>query len=250
MSPHVLQHARLAASIAILLIGTCAWGADAPAPEAVQLDLSRLLTSRLVVTAKDGVTVPLSADQRKRPYPAAMITAAAAKLAGIDAPTLPDDGVFPANHDHPEVKLPYGDADAGSQVRMSDAKTDLYLVPVPPGRYARLQLFFVSNHGRTPIAVALRYVDGSADQRTTTVMDWYNPPGPADPGWTVLAADLCKVTSEGKLAEGRHHYINGFDLAPDPAKELKELEVVKEPSGSELVLFGATAVKAGADPAK
>ena len=241
-------HLAALATLALLLACGCGRsGSEQPKASTVQIDLGAALTSRLVITVHDGVVQLPSPDQLTRPHPAVMITEAAALNSKVTCRTLPDSGVFASNLDHPEVILPYGVAAAGMQVRMSDHRTDAYEIAVPPGRYERLQLFLLSNNGRTPITVSLHYGDGSTIQRSTTVMDWYNPPGASDPGWVVLAGNLGKVTAVATLAEHDHHYINGFDLAPDPSRQLTSFAVVKNDSRSELFLFGATAVRVLAD---
>jgi hypothetical protein len=247
MSPLPIAAAvpRSALLLAAALLGACSPRPDVAigAPETIQIDLGALLTSRLVITAdRSDVQLP-SPDQRVRPHPALMITATAAGLAHVSCRTLPDSGVFPATADHPTVTLPYGVVGTGMQVRMSDARTDTYTVPVPPGRYASFQLYLLSNNGRTPMTLVLRYADGSVDQRTTTVMDWFNPPGSSDPGWVVLAGDLGKVTATAELAEHDHHFINGFDVRPDGAKVLTAIDLTKNASSTELFLFGAAGVR-------
>jgi hypothetical protein len=56
----------------------------------------------------------------------------------------------------------------------------------------------------------------------------------------VLTGDFGKVNSKGLMTEMVHHYILGFDLDPDPARELQRIEVSKEKSKSVLNLFGVT----------
>jgi hypothetical protein len=56
----------------------------------------------------------------------------------------------------------------------------------------------------------------------------------------LLAEDFGKVNLKAKMTESVHHYIHGFNLNPDPAKMLKQIEISKEDSGSVLNLFGVT----------
>ena len=78
--------------------------------------------------------------------------------------------------------------------------------------------------------------------RTTRVPDFYFLPTATDKDWFVLAEDFGKVNLKGKMTESVHHYIHGFNLNPDPAKVLKQIEVTKEKSDSVLNLFGARGV--------
>jgi len=125
-------------------------------------------------------------------------------------------------------------------LHQSSDKTDTYPVPVPPDHYIQMQLFFISAAGPTPISAKLQYADGSSDQRTTRVPDFYFLPTATDQDWFVLADDFGKVNRKGKMTESVHHYIHGFNLNPDPTKVLRQIEVTKENSDSVLNLFGAT----------
>ena len=152
-----------------------------------------------------------------------------------------------ANQDHPEVQLPYGMVGGGPQVHQSTNRTETYSIPVPTNHYAQMQLYLISAAGPTPISVKLQYTDGSTDRRTTQVTDFYFLPKPPDTNWFVLAEDFGKVNLKAQMTESVHHYIHGYDLNPDTAKELRRVEITKEESGSVLNLFGATGEVSGKD---
>ena len=68
--------------------------------------------------------------------------------------------------------------------------------------------------------------------------DFYFLLKPTDRGWFVLADDFGKVDAKGKMTEVNHHFIDGFNIDPDPAKELSAIDLTKEESKTVLNLFG------------
>jgi hypothetical protein len=213
--------------------------AEPPAtqPAAMQVDISKLLNARVVITEKNG-TLQLS-DHALDHGNSILITAAAARVSDAgNLNPLSDSGLFPATDTHPDVQLPYAAAGDGPQVWRSDAATEKLAIPVPPAHYDKMQLFFISANGSTPISVVLHYSDGSTDTRKTTVPDFYFLLKPADRGWFTLAEDFGKVDAKGKMTEVRHHFIDGFNVDPDAAKELTQIELTKEQSKTVLNLFG------------
>jgi len=209
-------------------------------PTAVQIDLGPLLNARVVFTQKDGRLQPAD-HSLDRGDSSVLITKSAAVIskAGQLNP-LPDSGFFAANREHPDVQLAYGTAGDGPQVYQTIAPMKTCSVPVPANHYAQLQLFFISAQGPTPISVKLSYTDGSSDERSTTVPDFYWLLKDTDKGWFVLVGDFGKVNLKGLMTESVHHFIHGFNLDPDPAKVLQSVEITKKNSGSVLNLFGAT----------
>jgi hypothetical protein len=223
-----------------VLSACCCAAADSTKPSAVQIDLEKLLNARVIFTEKDGHLQPAD-HSLDRGDSSVLITKSAAEVSGAGKLNpLPDAGFFAANKEHPDVQLPYGTAGNGPQVHQSPDKTETYPVPVPPNHYIQMQLFLISAAGPTPISVKLQYIDGSSELRTTRVPDFYFLPTATDKDWFVLAEDFGKVNLKGKMTESVHHYIHGFNLNPDPAKVLKQIEVTKENSDSVLNLFGAT----------
>jgi hypothetical protein len=233
-----LHQSALAGIFCVLLINCCA-AADSVKPSAVQIELGKLLNARVVFTQKDG-QLQMADHSLDRGNSSVLITKSAAEVSGAGKLIpLPDSGFFAANKEHPDVQLSYGTAGSGPQVHQSPDKTETYPVPVPPNHYLQIQLFLISAAGPTPISVKLEYADGSSDRRTTRVPDFYFLPTATDQNWFVLAEDFGKVNLKGKMTESVHHYIHGFNLNPDPAKVLKQIEVTKENSDSVLNLFGA-----------
>lgn len=234
-----IHSSALLALACLLLTGGCAMFGPAK-PSAVQVDLGKLLNARVVITQKDG-QLQLSDCALDRGDTSILITKSAAEVsqAGKLNP-LPDSGFFAANAQHPDVQLPYGIVGGGPQVHRSPDSTETYTVPTPANDYRQMQLFFISAAGPTPLSVKLEYADGSSDQRTTLVPDFYFLLKPTDKDWFVLAADLGKVNSQAKMTESVHHFIHGFNLNPDPSKKLQKIEITKQDSKSVLNLFGVT----------
>jgi hypothetical protein len=225
--------------VCVLLTGGCAVVAPVK-PSAVQIDPGKLLNARVVITQKDG-RLQMADYGLDHGDGSILITKSAAEVSGAGKLNpLPDSGFFAANNEHPDVQLPYGIVGGGPQVHRSPDKTETYLVPVPQNHYSQMQLFFISAAGPTPISIELQYADGSSDQRSTLVPDFYFLLKPTDKDWFVLAADLGKVNSKGQMTESVHHFIHGFNLNPNPSKKLQSIEITKQDSKSVLNLFGVT----------
>lgn len=229
----------LAVALSVWLTG-CRSASNVSHSPAVQVDLHQLLNDRVIITQQAG-QLQLANNSVDHETGSFLITQSAMEItrAGQLNP-LPDSGFFAADTNHPDVQLPYGVVGSGFQVRRSPALTETYSFRVPKKHYAQMQLFFISADGSTPISVTLEYADGSAEQRSTVVPDFYWLLKPTDTNWFVLADDFGKVNRQGKMTESVHHFIHGFSLNPDPAKVLRQVEVAKLDSKSALNLFGAT----------
>jgi hypothetical protein len=227
--------------VVCVLITSCGTMTHSAGPSAVQGNLGKLLNARVVITQKDG-QLQLADYALDRGDTSILITKSAAEVSGAAGKLnpLPDSGFFAADTEHPDVQLPYGIVDGGPQVHRSPDATETYVVPVPEKHYRQMQLFFASAAGPTPISIKLQYADGSVDQRDTLVPDFYFLLKPTDKDWFVLAADFGKVNRKGQMTESVHHFIHGFNLNPDPAKRLQQIEITKLDSKSVLNLFGVT----------
>ncbi len=209
------------------------------APPPVQVDISKLLNARVVTTLTGGQLVPF---QFEVDGGGGLMTKAAAAAAGSDNPnTLPDDGVFPATADHPEVVLHYSNADGtGYQVHRSPkGSDDVYSFDVPPKNYAKMFLFYTSGGaGKAPLSIVLTYQDGSTENRERVVPDWYKILGPTDKDCVYLAVNLAKWFKNNKVRDGSHHSIFGIDVRPAPGKVLTQIKVHK--TRPIVVFWGAT----------
>lgn len=237
---------KLMVAMLTLAVSTSLFGAAPTTQPGVQIDISQLLNARVVITAKDGT--PQFADHSLDNAPkSTLITESGAKATQAEKIVpLIDSGFFPANDRHPDVQLPYGKAGDGPQVYRSKPSAKTIEVPIPEGRYEQMQLFLISSMGATPLAATLKYADGSSDERTLTIPDWFLKPKPDDAGSFALAENFGKVDMKGKTVEHDHHYIRGFNLDPDKSKMLKQMEITKKPSKTVLTLFGITGTRAAA----
>ena len=207
---------------------------------AVQINLGTLLNARVVTTEAAG-TLQLADHSLNHGRDSVLITKSASKVARSgELNALVDSGFYTANDEHPEVQLAYGTAGGGPQVHQSTNRTETYTIAVPAKHYAQVQLFFISAAGATPVSIKLMYADGSTEERTTVVTDFYFMPKTDIKDWFVLAEDFGKVDLKAKMTEQTHHYIHGYNLNPDAGRALRQIEVTKKNSGSVLNLFGAT----------
>jgi hypothetical protein len=217
---------------------------DSNAPRTVQVDVSKLLNARVVATFTDGKVVPL---QTSVDGAGGVATAAVLTAMGSDNPhSVPDDGTFPANADHPEVVLHFSNADGtGFQVRRLPHEEE-FSFDVPPKNYARMFLCFTSGAaGPAPLKVTLTYQDGSTEERDIVCPDWWNNlDDKTNPNKDVVyvAFNLAKWGASNKVMEKDHHNIFGIDVRPTPGKVLTSIKVHKT---RPLVCFwGATGVPA------
>jgi hypothetical protein len=220
----------------ILLTASTGFGQSPSTP--IQMEISSLLNDRVVFTAAGGELQPAQHSVDTSSESALITHGAAEKLQAGEINALPDNDLFSGNERHPAIKLHY--AQAGSQVHRITARTGRFSFEVPPNRYRRLQLFFISAQGGTPLEIHLIYADGGNGKRETVAPDFYNPPPNDDPRWFTLTGNLGKVNLQGRMIEPDHHALHGFDLNPDPTKKLLKVEVIKLDSASVLNFFGAT----------
>jgi len=230
--------------------------ADANEPPAVQVDVGSLFNARVVTTFSDGKVVPFGANLDGW---GGAITKSAVEALGSKNPfSLPDDGKFPANGDHPDVVLSYAKAGGSdNQVHRSGGeKEDEYSFAVPPGKYAKMFLFFnCGNGGRLiPLDVVLTYQDGSTEKRALSLPDWwwnidedakakdciYWNADPNDKDCVYLASNLAKWGSNNKQMEWNHHNIYGLNVRPARDKVLTKITVHK--TKAVVVFWGATGV--------
>jgi hypothetical protein len=223
----------------MLLVSVPAAFADATT---VQIALGPLLNARIVTTLTAGRLVPWR-DALDGVTSGEATRAAALRIGQPFARALPDDGVFPATDQHPEVRLAFSNAEGGAdQVRRSLAQ-DAYTIAVPPGRYGQFWIFVMSGNGESTLRLRLSYADGPGEVSDLVVPDWYFPVKDGEAGRVNLASDLGKWSSANQLMEKDHHYLHGFDLAPDSRRVLVSVGVAKT-AKAVLTLWGAAAVAA------
>lgn len=218
------------------LLVLLAAAACAHAGEAVQIDASKVFNMRPITTMVGGSVVPMTSDIDGA---GGVITTIGAKALGVDDPyALPDNGVFPANQDHPLIILPYGKDDGKSPQARKSVGEDVFFIEVPPKNYTKLWLFLASGQGVSKIDVKLKYADDTVQQRSLEVPDWFWELEAGDPYRCYVAHNLSKWGPKKQL-EADHHYIFGLDVQPDPAKTLEKIAVAKSKPGI-MAFFGAT----------
>jgi hypothetical protein len=206
----------------------------------VQIDVQSLLNARIVTTLTDGRLVPWR-DSLDGSTSGEATLAAATKIGEPFSRALPDDGLFPARGDRPRVELHFTNTDGtGNQVRRSLA-ADEYTIPVPSHAYRQFWIFLMSGFGESTLHVRLAYTDGSAEVRDLVIPDWYFPVPAGDARRVNLADDLGKWNQANHLMEKDHHFLHGFDLAPDPRRVLAAVTITKLPKAV-LTLWGAVGV--------
>ncbi len=208
----------------------------------LQIDVSKVLNARVVTTLTEGKVVPF--DQGVDDYGGVATRQAAVAMKNASAPSVPDDGKFPAAGTHPEVTLHFSNDDGKNpQVRRSaSGADDDYAFDVPARKYFLMQLFFTAGGGgpSVPVKVVLTYQDGTTTERDLMAPDWYRNLDPAkDKDWYLLGANLSKW-GRTKVMEWNHHNIAGVELHPDFNKVLTRIAVHK--SKGVVVFWGATGV--------
>lgn len=152
---------------------------------------------------------------------------------------LPDNALFPANAQHPDVHLNYSNADNGNNSYWRNA-TGTFSLNVPDLTYQRLDLFVTSAAAATTISVTLHYADGSQETFAgLAVPDWFN--NISQPYQYYLIDGLDRANNNGTgYADANNPAIFGIMLYPADSKLLTSVDINKTASGGNLVLYGAT----------
>jgi hypothetical protein len=221
MKPIVLLFAAM-----VLVQINLARAGPTTSPAAVQVDVSKLLNARVVTTFTDGQVVPLSINLDGAGGVATQ--AASESLKTNNNHTVPDDGVFPANADHPEIVLHFSNADGtGYQVRRMP-KEEEFSFDVPAKIYAKMFLCFTSGAvGPAPMKVTLTYQDNSTDTRDIVCPDWWNNLDGKNKDVVCVASNLAKFGSKNNIMEKDHHNIFAIDVHPSADKMLTSIKVHK-----------------------
>ena len=209
-----------------------------------QIDMSDAFNADVVV---NGTTL-VSIDDTQKSVDASsvsLITQTAARLlpdCTDDPDGLPNDGVFPANDDHPRVDLAYDNASDGRNAWRSSAPGS-FRVLVPQARYRSMHVFATSGDGGSTIRVKLLFVTGDPVVKQLTVPDWFSH--------TKVGYDLIDGMDRGE-PDGSQCYdenaaaIYGFKISTNPQRKLKAVRIINEDIGeSVLNVFGMTGRQVG-----
>jgi hypothetical protein len=216
--------------------------ARAGAAEVVQFPVDGVLDGRPVSTLTGGVLVPWTTGIDKDD---AYMTLAAAMSLHQTGPALPDDGRFAANADHPAVVLHFANAApaASPQAHLQTAMGS-FVVPAPRATYEKIFLFLTASYGDAPLAIELRYADGTTTATTFTLPDWGTgkalPAGP--PTFFNLIAGLHKWNKAGASLDTPSHTITGVVVVPAAGRILTAISVDKTTAAPWLTFWGATGI--------
>ena len=230
---------RLTAFASLLCLGSAATFGST-----VQLDCTSVFNARPVSIVDHGALVPWSGGIDGGGKADGFATACAARAHHDPAVhALPDDGKFPATHDHPFVQLAYGIVGPSQSQARALIGESTFDVLTPKQRLGELILFFSSAEGASQLSVVLHYVDGTQESRAIEMPDYYQVPKANDPQLFALASDLAKWNASGNLAEADHHSIDGWKISVNRRRILKSITVHKGAAGY-AVFWGATGVTA------
>jgi hypothetical protein len=234
----------------------------ARAQNVVQIPMTGIIDTRGVITLTNNVIVPftLTVDGGGTPTDTGMgglqngfATKAVAmmKSPGNVANSLPDDGHFPADANHPDVVLNYSNAADPTSPQnhlikpmVGTTPPDVLTFPVPMGTYSKFFLFMHGADGGTTVTITLTYADATTSVTMAKINDFGDGSVPPAGGNVfVLYGNLAKWSKTTTIAEGGNHNIFGVSLVP-MAKTLMSVKVERGPKGY-LVFWGATGVATG-----
>jgi hypothetical protein len=162
---------------------------------------------------------------------------AAIEVGGADAAGLPEDAFFPADANHPDVRLHWTNADNGPNSRVMKAPGDSFSFAVRPRIYIQVQIYALSTHGTSIVEFTLHYSDGSTTLRKVTFPDWLTDPAASGQFFLVNGLDRYKT---GSFQSNHDCAISGVNLDPDQQKILVSVTVA-QPVTDWFVFYGATA---------
>jgi hypothetical protein len=206
----------------------------------VQIPIDQLLNGRSVSTLTGGVVVPWTdgVDQTD-----GLVTNAAEAFLKQTGVALPDDGVFAADTNHPEVVLHFSnDAPIDHKQVFYIHGTGTFHFATPKGTYSKLWVFLLSSIGASPLTVTYSYDDGGTTQEKFTVPDWGTgaPLPKTPPIFFNLIAGMHKWDQMDRSIDTPVHTITGVLLSPAPDRVLTSVQVDKPNAGQFLTFWGAT----------
>ncbi len=209
----------------------------------VQIDISNLLNARPVTTLTDYKLISWTKGIDGNGDGDGYLTQSAAEFNGNkDAHALPDNPVFAANAQHPEIVLHYNNVDSiHSQARFVSGDGE-FTIRVPKGHYAAIYLGLTSSEGPSALEFELTYSNKTAAENYE-LPDYYNNASEKYPNLSFVATDLAKWGKNNIMTEKNHHNIHLLKLNVDSEHTLKAIKVKKSKSGY-LIFWSATGVLA------
>jgi hypothetical protein len=212
-----------------------------PQKQAIQIDISSLLNARPVTTLTSGKLVSWTKGIDGNGDGDGYLTHSAAEFNGDkDAHALPNDPVFKANAQHPEIALHYNNNDSKSyQARFVSGEGE-FEIKVPKQHYSAIYLGLTSSEGPSALQFELIYTDGKGT-KDYLLPDYYDNVTEKHPNLSYVTTDLAKWGKGDKMTEKDHHNIHLLKLDTDPEKTLKGIKV-KKSKGGYLMFWSATGV--------
>ena len=210
----------------------------------VQVDVSSLLNGRPVTTLTNGKLISWTKGIDGSGNGDGFLTRLAAEFNGdINAHALPDNPVYPANEQHPEIMLHYSNTDSIHDQTANMAGTGEFLIKIPKDRYSAIYLGLTSAEGPSELQFNLVYTNGTAT-KNYLLPDYYNSPSEKTPNLSCVVSDLAKWAKMNKMPanEKSHHNIHLLKLDVDPARKLTAIKLIKKIKESYLLLWSATGV--------
>jgi Calcium-binding EGF domain/EGF domain len=201
----------------------------------IQLDVAKVLFHDTVVNNGKGTLDPTQTSMDASGF-AFLTQSVATALGGPAGNGLPDDGRFPANADHPDVKLHFRNDDDGLNSRVLRAG-ESFSFAVPVASYQEVQIYALSAEGKSAVKLTLTYADATTEARQVTLGDWFDDPSPA--GQFFLVDGLDRFGAGGYVA-AHDPAISAVNLAPNPQKKLASVTVAGQGAGI-VTFYGATA---------
>lgn len=208
----------------------------------VQINISSLLNARPITTLTNGKLVSWTKGIDGNGDGDGYLTHSAADFNGDkDAHALPDNTIFAANADHPEIRLHYDNADSIHNQARFVSGAEEFVIEIPKGRYSAIYLGLSSADGPSSLQFELIYAD-SRETKNYLLPDYYNNATEKNPGLSYVATNLAKWGKKDKMTEKDHHNIHLLKLNIDAGKQLTAIKVSKSKEGY-LMLWSATGVR-------
>ena len=222
---------------------------DEPAPRSkvVQINVTSIFDSDIIANNGTGVLDPtqVAADDSTSGVSNTILLTqgAAEELNPSDPDGLPNDGFFPADTLHPDVRLAYRNDNDGPNARRVFDNGDSFMFDVPSDRYEELHMFMVSGQGSTEFIASLVYADGTDDEPAIRVPDWFSTI--TGPGYALID-DMDRVRRDFVYDDRNAFAVFGIRFDPDPTRTLESVKVTRTANNSissVLSFLGVTAVR-------
>lgn len=227
--------------ILLLIIGTICCSLTPQSGKVVQIDISQLLNARPVTTYANGTMISWSKGIDANGDGDGYLTAAAALYNGDkNANALPDNPLFAATAQHPEILLHYNNNNTTDPQAMSLSGADAFVIVTPRDHYSAVYLGLTSAEGASSLEFELIYTSGK-ENKSYVLPDYFDDVTDKNPGLSYVATNLAKWGKGNIMAEKDHHNIHLLKLDANSAKILKGIRVRKAKEGY-LMLWSATGV--------